>query len=123
MTSTVIALYTIIILGIALGEINNHQDEIARYLAKRGRKRTKSASKTFYSSKAWRDLRYEVLKFYEATCMCCGASKETGGQIHVDHILPRSLYPDLRLEFSNMQVLCGDCNMAKSNTDYTDWRD
>ena len=81
-----------------------------------------SKSGNFYRSSAWRKLRYEVLKFYEATCMCCGASRETGAQIHVDHILPRSLYEDLALEFSNMQVLCQDCNLAKNNTDETDWR-
>ena len=54
--------------------------------------------------------------------MCCGASRESGDKIHVDHILPRSKFPDLALEFSNMAVLCETCNIAKSNTDYTDWR-
>jgi 5-methylcytosine-specific restriction endonuclease McrA len=54
--------------------------------------------------------------------MCCGASRESGDQIHVDHILPRSLFPEHELEFNNMAVLCRSCNMAKSNTDFTDWR-
>jgi 5-methylcytosine-specific restriction endonuclease McrA len=83
----------------------------------------KIAKKTnFYSTWAWRKLRYQVLKHYESTCMCCGASREIGAEIHVDHIYPRSLYPERALDFDNMQVLCRDCNLAKSNTDITDFR-
>ena len=119
---TVYYLYALIIGGMIIGEIQLYQDEIAEYLADKAKKRTKSSSKAFYSSKAWRDLRYKVLKHYEATCMCCGASKETGSQIHIDHILPRSKFPDIALDFNNMQCLCADCNIAKSNTDFTDWR-
>ena len=79
-------------------------------------------TKSFYQSTEWKRLRYKVLCHYEATCMCCGASRISGAEIHVDHILPRSLFPDLALDFNNMQVLCRDCNLAKSNTDSTDWR-
>ena len=43
--------------------------------------------------------------------------------MHVDHILPRSKYPELELWFMNQQVLCKWCNWEKSNTDYTDYRD
>jgi len=42
--------------------------------------------------------------------------------IHVDHIKPRSRYPELSLEIENLQVLCEDCNMGKSNVFETDWR-
>jgi 5-methylcytosine-specific restriction endonuclease McrA len=28
----------------------------------------------------------------------------------------------LELTLSNLQVLCEDCNLGKSNTDATDWR-
>lgn len=75
----------------------------------------------FYESAAWRELRYEVLKERGARCDCCGAR---GGvvQLHVDHIKPRSLYPKLELERSNLQVLCEDCNLGKGNRDVTDWR-
>ena len=119
-------LIAVIALCMIAGEIQVYQKEIAKYLAERSEKKAskkvKSESQRFYSSKAWRDLRYKVLKHYEATCMCCGASRESGHEIHVDHILPRSLYPGLALQFHNMQCLCRNCNMAKSNTDYTDWR-
>lgn len=80
------------------------------------------SSDEFYESRAWLELRYRVLAKYGAKCMCCGASRDDGAIIHVDHIKPRSLYPMLALEFSNMQVLCKACNMGKSNKHETDWR-
>jgi 5-methylcytosine-specific restriction endonuclease McrA len=55
--------------------------------------------------------------------MLCGRRAGNGVVIHVDHIKPRSLYPELALEFSNLQVLCMDCNQGKSNRDFTDWRE
>jgi X-X-X-Leu-X-X-Gly heptad repeat protein len=42
--------------------------------------------------------------------------------LHVDHIKPRSLYPARALDPENLQVLCRDCNLGKSNKDATDWR-
>lgn len=72
----------------------------------------------FYASWEWCQLRYAVLQKYGAKCMCCGSIEK----IVVDHIKPRSKYPALELEFSNMQVLCDSCNRGKSNTDFTDWR-
>jgi hypothetical protein len=75
--------------------------------------------KAFYQTREWRELRYKVLTKYGKTCQCCG---ETSGYIHVDHIKPRSLFPDLELDISNLQVLCEACNIGKSNQDTTDWR-
>lgn len=76
----------------------------------------------FYQSAEWFDLRYRVLRRYGATCMCCGATRKGGATIQVDHIKPRSLFPELALDFDNQQVLCKACNRGKSNTDQTDWR-
>lgn len=76
----------------------------------------------FHASVAWQRLRYQVLQKYGASCQCCGATRNDGVQIHVDHIKPRSKYPDLALEINNLQVLCGPCNLGKSNLDDTDWR-
>lgn len=76
--------------------------------------------KLFYRTREWRDVRYKALVKYGKKCQCCG---ETGGYIHVDHILPRSLYPEKELSLENLQILCEACNMGKSNTDTTDWRD
>jgi len=43
--------------------------------------------------------------------------------MHVDHIKPRSIHPDLSLSFGNMQILCEDCNVEKSNLHETDYRE
>ena len=75
----------------------------------------------FYSSKAWATVRYAALMKHGARCQCCGATAADGARMHVDHIKPRSKYPDLALELSNLQVLCDLCNTAKSNIDQTDW--
>lgn len=75
----------------------------------------------FYSSTAWRQLRYLALK-NAGGCQCCGAKASDGVQIHVDHIKPRSRYPELELSLDNIQVLCQDCNIGKGDWDNTDWR-
>lgn len=79
--------------------------------------------KGFYSGWEWKKLRYRVLQEYGPVCMCCGASsRDDDVRIVVDHIKPVSIYPELALDYDNLQVLCNDCNMGKSNTDYTDYR-
>ena len=77
----------------------------------------------FYHSQAWRELRYRVLNKYGNRCQKCGATKADGAVIQVDHIKPRSKYPELELDFDNLQVLCQDCNMGKSNKYEDDHRD
>lgn len=74
--------------------------------------------KDFYTSWEWAKLRFEVLKAYGAICMCCRATEN----LVVDHIKPRSRFPELEWNFDNLQVLCDQCNRGKSNDDYTDFR-
>lgn len=82
----------------------------------------------FYKSWEWRTLRMEVLKERGRTCECCGATpadKTPSGEkvrIVVDHIKPISLFWNLRLTKSNLQVLCDECNQGKGNWDQTDYR-
>ena len=86
------------------------------------------AKDEFYASWEWRTLRMEVIKEQGTTCNCCGASKgntDMAGKpvkIVVDHIKPLSKHWDLRLEKSNLQILCDECNMGKGNWDETDFR-
>jgi len=77
---------------------------------------------SFYSSPEWKALRKEVLRLYGKVCMKCSASASDGAAMHVDHIKPRSLFPSLAMDFDNLQVLCADCNVEKSNRDFTDYR-
>jgi hypothetical protein len=73
----------------------------------------------FYQSQAWRSIRYKALVTYGRKCMLC---RSEDGQMHVDHIKPISTHPGLALEFSNLQILCSDCNLGKSNKDDSDFR-
>lgn len=83
----------------------------------------RAQSDSFLLSYEWRRLRMEVIKERGARCECCGATPRDGIVIHVDHVKPRKLRPDLALEKSNLQVLCEVCNHGKGNWDETDWRE
>ena len=77
----------------------------------------------FYQSLAWRELRYKVLKKASGACEACRRTTHQHSIVlHVDHILPRSQFPALALEETNLQVLCEDCNIGKGTKDQTDWR-
>jgi len=70
--------------------------------------------KKFYSSKAWRELRYKILVKHGKKCAACGTT-DKNMEYHVDHIKPRSLYPHLALDPKNLRVCCKDCNLGRSN--------
>lgn len=74
---------------------------------------SKFNDKSFYRTREWKELRLAVLSAMPRCCLC-GAGPDSG-PLHVDHVKPRSLWPELSLEPSNMQTLCGPCNLAKSN--------
>ena len=76
----------------------------------------------FLKSFEWKKLRYEILSKSDGRCQLCGRSAADGALLNVDHIKPRSKYPELALEASNLQVLCAICNHGKFNLDETDWR-
>ena len=82
----------------------------------------KSLRKGFYESREWRSLRLDVLLEQGRKCCVCGRSPKDGIVLHVDHIKPRSKYPELELIKDNLQVLCEDCNLGKSNHYEEDWR-
>jgi predicted restriction endonuclease len=80
-------------------------------------------SDAFLESFEWRRVRMAVLKKYGARCQCCGATPKDGVRMHVDHIKPRKIFPELALDQTNLQVLCEVCNHGKGNWDFTDWRE
>ncbi len=67
----------------------------------------------FNKTPEWKKARYHALKIYGNKCHLCGAVPQDGVQVHVDHIKPRHLYPELCLDFNNLQVLCSTCHTAK----------
>jgi len=76
----------------------------------------------FYQTREWLQLRYQALELCGAACQCCGATRKDGTSLHVDHIRPRSRFPSLELDLTNLQVLCRACNLGKSNQSTKDWR-
>ena len=84
---------------------------------------TLKAPSNFYNSREWRSLRVKALINNGRKCCLCGRNpKEHGIILHVDHIKPRSKYPELELKLRNLQILCEDCNLGKSNKYEDDWR-
>lgn len=100
--------------------------------AKHGSKPVKAPSVAskgeFYKSWEWRTLRMEAIKQHGRSCQCCGATPgmfDAAGQpvrICVDHIKPISKHWNLRLQLTNLQILCDECNQGKGNWDETDYR-
>lgn len=61
-------------------------------------------------------LRFEVFRRDNYRCRICGRSAvEDGVKLHVDHIVADSKGGSIALE--NLQTLCQDCNLGKSNKD------
>lgn len=84
---------------------------------------SKAAHFDFFNSSDWLRLRVNVLEKYGSSCMMCGRNyRDDRVKIHVDHIKPRSKYPELALSLDNLQVLCQDCNIGKGNRYETDYR-
>jgi len=89
---------------------------------------TYASKDEFYKSWEWRTLRMEAIQRHGRSCQCCGAApgqKDATGapvRICVDHIKPISKHWHLRLDLSNLQILCDECNMGKGNWSETDFR-
>jgi len=87
------------------------------------REHIQNRAKDGYYNQRWQRLRSEVLEVYGPVCALCGRDYRTHGVVlHGDHIIPKSQRPDIALYFSNIQVLCEDCNMGKSYYYTTDHR-
>lgn len=83
---------------------------------------TRQAYQRFITSDEWRSARYQAIRTLGNKCLACGRSPKDGVKIHVDHIEPCSKNWSRRLDQDNLQVLCDDCNLGKSNLFKDDWR-
>jgi len=70
----------------------------------------------FYASPEWRLVREQVLQEQGSVCQHCRRRISNDYDVTVDHIKPRSKFPELALDKSNLQVLCRRCNSAKGAT-------
>lgn len=72
-----------------------------------------SAVKRGYD-KAWYKVRKEILIRDKWICYICG-KKLIGDDATVDHIVPISVNPSLRLAPNNLAACCRSCNSKKQN--------
>jgi 5-methylcytosine-specific restriction endonuclease McrA len=77
--------------------------------------KTSAEKNAFYQSWQWQTLRMEALNIYGRKCMSCN---DTQGKLCVDHIKSLHTHWDLRLEITNLQILCNSCNMGKGTAQY-----
>jgi 5-methylcytosine-specific restriction endonuclease McrA len=63
----------------------------------------------FYTTPAWKRLRLYILGRDGHQCQI-GLPVCTGHATHVDHIKPRSAYPDLSMDPNNLRAACKECN-------------
>ena len=82
------------------------------------RKRKIEESEQFYSSPEWNIIRKQVIKKEGRVCAECGHPIRKYSDITVDHIKPRSKYPELSLKTENLRVLCRSCNSRKGDQEY-----
>ena len=68
--------------------------------------------------KDWKELKKRVYDTYGKICLCCSSTEN----ISVDHIKPYSRFPELCIEFENLQPLCRSCNSSKGNRIIIDYR-
>lgn len=84
--------------------------------------RLRTAARSFLDSYEWKELRRKVIAQYGRKCMKCGTTPKDPRKTHVDHIKCRKRWPELALDFNNLQVLCCRCNKHKGNKHSTDYR-
>jgi 5-methylcytosine-specific restriction endonuclease McrA len=84
--------------------------------------RLKDKGKSFLQSSEWKQLRTAVVNKFGRKCMKCGTTPKNPKSTHVDHIKCRKFFPELALDFDNLQVLCCRCNKEKGNKNSVDYR-
>lgn len=63
-----------------------------------------------YKTETWAELVKYIYKRDGYKCQRCGTEKIGSVKFHAHHIHPWALYPDLRLEQSNLITLCDTCH-------------
>lgn len=75
----------------------------------------KTSETLIYKTSKYKEWRALVLTRDNHKCVNCGFSGNKDNPLQVDHIKPRSLYPELALTVSNGRTLCLRCH-RKTNT-------
>lgn len=105
--------------SIVTNELNILMREKKEVLRKRQKFLVRKYGKSFYTTIPWLALKDEALRKYKRKCAACGSKKN----LQVDHIKPRSRYPELEFCLDNLQILCQPCNKEKGNCFIIDFRE
>jgi 5-methylcytosine-specific restriction endonuclease McrA len=92
-------------------KISAHMEKLAR-----DRQQRIDEANMFYMSPEWRLVRDRVVREQGRICQECGREIKDDFDLTVDHTKPRSKFPELALDASNLRVLCRRCNSAKGAT-------
>lgn len=71
-------------------------------------KAAKKPKREYYTAKEWATTRTVVFARDGRICHMCG-----NVATHIDHLLPKSKYPELALNLDNLKPACKDCNFTK----------
>ena len=83
--------------------------------------------RAFYNTKAWSDLRWQVLSRDLFTCQWrgCGRVVSDTSKLVADHIVPVRIRPDLKWNIDNLRCLCWSCHsgprQAEERAVYGGW--
>ena len=88
---------------------HRHKVKSSKYNADRySRDRENNSYRLFYSSKAWREKRKEILDKYDYRCAICNELYKFTPATDVHHILNLRDHYDLRLDGDNLIPLCNE---------------
>lgn len=91
-------------------------DEHRKKRKSKGKKRNafQSVNKSFYRSDAWQSMRQFIYERDKGKCTKCNKFV-FGKSAHVHHIEPISKSPELKLEETNLTLLCNKCHAEEEN--------
>ena len=93
--------------------LKNSQDKINKIKQKYQPRTEFNRWRNSEEGKLWKEQQYQKQK--QSCAICC--KKIELKWSHIDHVKPISLYPDLSLDTSNLQIACGSCNTKKNNSE------
>ena len=86
--------------------------------------RTNGSSASSKMTDARRAVNTSMREYRKSVPQICNKCGKHGGSLEVDHIVPRSVRPDLAADKSNFQMLCRSCHAKKTQDDiivYAHW--
>jgi uncharacterized protein (TIGR02646 family) len=64
-----------------------------------------------------KDIQSALTESSSGKCAFCECIPSEGGNIEIEHFKPKSIYPDLTFDWTNLLPSCRKCNGSKSNHD------